>query len=659
MNFFEAQHAAKKTTRFLIVIYLFVLLLLTLLSTVVLMYFVPILIGQSVPELKLSAIFSSQHLPMFFGVGAFVLGGALISSYIKSRHLAKGGAVIAASLGGVKITPNTRDISERKVLNVVEEMAIASGMPVPEVFVLTQENSINAFAAGQTPVDAVIGVTQGTIDKLTRNQLQGVIGHEFSHILNGDMRLNLRIILVLHGIEFIGLLGRILTSTRRGSRMSRGRSRGKGNGLAIMIGLALRLIGWVGVLFGNLIQAAVSRQREHLADASAVQFTRDPSSIADALKVIGSRGLGSKINHADVSEAAHMFFGQAFTTRFSSLFATHPPISERIKNLDPYWDGTFLQPLEAPIRELEASEDKSNSALEALKNSMPGLPEPLMLLMAAGVMVNELDQKQQKQLAKLVEQSNDPMEAMALILAVFLLGEKALVDKAFFLKPSWQAMFAQQGIKGLSDLVFNKVKQLQSIQFTQKKGILLPMVELGMPALKQMSVGQYSSFKEIMNNVIMHDGHKSIFEQSIFLLVTRYLDVHFGLKDAQAIKYKKASQVVMELQLLFSCLVTYGHDEAISKLTLQKAYARSMQVLGFANETIIDLQQLSENEKDVELMFNRAVEKLVYCALPLKQQIVEAIAVAVEFDGEVNHTEKELALAIAATMDAPLPRIEF
>ncbi|MDX1352806.1 MAG: M48 family metalloprotease, partial [Thiomicrorhabdus sp.] len=292
MNFYAAQEHAKKRTKYLVLLYLLILLVLTFLSTLVLALLMPLFSGQSLSIhgelLSLpfwQSLFSAQNLPLLLGVGSFVIGGAFISSWIKSRQLSKGGSVIASALGGVKLSPNSSDLNERKALNVVEEMAIASGMPVPEVYVLRQESAINAFAAGQTPQDAVIGLTQGCIDKLTRSQLQGVVGHEFSHILNGDMRLNLRIIMLLYGIEFISLLGRILSSSNR--NRSRSRSKGKGNGAIILAGIALRIIGWFGILFGNIIQAAVSRQREFLADASSVQFTRDPEAIAGALRVIG------------------------------------------------------------------------------------------------------------------------------------------------------------------------------------------------------------------------------------------------------------------------------------------------------------------------------------------------------------------------------------
>jgi len=632
MNFFAAQDRAKKKTKYLVLIYLLVLLVLTVLSSLVLMLFVPIALGQPLPSPFWQSIFSQEQLPLFAGVGAFVIGGALISSYIKSRHLSKGGGVIAASLGGVKISPNTSDLNERKALNVVEEMAIASGMPMLEVYLLKNESGINAFAAGQTPMDAVIGVTQGCVDKLTRAQLQGVIGHEFSHILNGDMRLNLRIIMLLHGIEFIGLLGRILTSSQRHRRHSSSRSRSKGNGVVVLAGIALRLIGWFGILFGNLIQAAVSRQREFLADASSVQFTRDPTTIADALKVIGGSANSSRLSNTDVNEVAHMFFGQSFVTRFSMLFATHPPIEMRIRTLEPGWDGAFLKPLTPPVREDEA---------ESLQQFE--LPEPLAILMAAGVVLDQLNSEQQKQLSNLTEQVNDPLEAMALIIAILLEASDDLSDTAAF-----SAMFDAIEIKGLQNLVVSHWDELRQLG----KVNTLPLVELSMPALKQMSEQQYADYKTLLAAVMMLDGKQTVFEQSIHQLVTRYLDVHFGLEKVAKVRYRKARQVAMELQQVFSVLVHYGHKtDGSSTFTIESAFKKAMM-----HVELVGIQQVEVDESNLEL-FHRATEKLLYCSLPLKHKIVEAMTLCIEHDGHVNETEKELVLAIAATMDAPLPRL--
>ncbi len=232
-------------------------------------------------------------------------------------------------LDGRLINSNATEADERKLLNVVEEMAIASGIPVPQVYLLEDEAGINAFAAGHSTGDAAIGVTRGGMKMLSRDQLQGVIGHEFSHILNGDMRLNLRLMGLIFGILCLTVVGRVLLRTR-----------GTKNPLPLL-GLALIVIGGIGVLFGRLIQAAVSRQREFLADAASVQFTRNPDGLAGALKKIGGLSSGSKLESPHAQEASHLFFANGLRSSVSGLMATHPPLEERIRALDPAFDGEF------------------------------------------------------------------------------------------------------------------------------------------------------------------------------------------------------------------------------------------------------------------------------------------------------------------------------
>jgi len=663
MNFYSAQEHAKKKTKYLVLLYILVLIVLTFLSTLVLMFIVPMFTGQTINLNHFwDSLYNERNLPTFLWVGAFILGGALISSIMKARHLSNGGAVIAASLGGVRLSPNSHVLNERKALNVVEEMAIASGMPVPDVFILRKESAINAFAAGQTPQDAVIGLTQGCIDKLTRAQLQGVVGHEFSHILNGDMRLNLRIIMLLYGIEFISLLGRILSSTSR-----RGSSRkGKGNGAIILVGIALRIIGWFGILFGNMIQGAVSRQREFLADASSVQFTRDPTTIADALKVIGGSE-SSRLNNTDVDDVAHMFFGQVFNARLAFLFATHPPVELRIQRIEPSWDGAFLKALPPP-NPMENQSDSATDNQSGLDRLQESLPQPLAMLMAAGVMVNQLSESAQNTLSLLIEKAQDPMEAMALILAILAIEEDDnRVDnnnQVSLPKIDWSFLLKNSTAKGLDSLVKQQIQLLKSIKLVNK----LPLVELAMPALKSVSKTQYLEFKGFMQSVMDWDGQQTIFEQSVFQLVSRYLDVNFGLKTANKVRYKKAQQVAMELQMVFSSVVYYGHNSSQydkedsssnhgskhnEQITMDYAFAKAIKHIGLPNLQRIDV------DDNQQAMFQLAVEKLLYCSEPLKQKIIESLVLSIEYDGHVNAIEKELVLAIAATMNAPIPRINL
>jgi Zn-dependent protease with chaperone function len=328
MDFFEHQDKARKNTKVLVVY--FVIAVVCIIASV---YLACLLIffgtqsqqhpGAPIPEFVLW----DPQLFLTVVIGTLVI--VIFGSLYKTAALAKGGSAVAEALGGRLLSPNTTHPDERKLCNVVEEMAIASGVPVPKIYVLDNEKGINAFAAGHALGDAAIGVTLGCMTLLSRDELQGVIAHEFSHILNGDMRLNLRLMGVIFGILCLTVIGRVLIYSRGG----------RDRNPLMLVGLALIVIGAIGVFFGRLIQAALSRQREFLADASAVQFTRNPEGLSGALQKIGSAG--SKVESAHAGEVSHMFFGNGLGKSFLGSLATHPPLEERIRIIDPSWGGKF------------------------------------------------------------------------------------------------------------------------------------------------------------------------------------------------------------------------------------------------------------------------------------------------------------------------------
>src|SRR5690554_1603421 len=337
VNFFEHQQQAKRNTGLLIFLFAIAFLLIVgLVGVITAAVFGGIGVSQNGDY-----VFSWQPIVW---VTAIVGGGILTAMLMKWLSLKPGGHVVAESLGGVQIAPNSSDPLERRILNVVEEMAIAANMPVPAVYLLPQEANINAFAAGYESKDAVIGLTRGAVETFSREQLQAVVAHEFSHILNGDMRLNIRLIAALAGILLIAHVGRMFLHS---ARFSSARRRGNGNALPL-VGLGLIIIGYIGVFFGNIIKAAVSRQREYLADAAAVQFTRNPEALSGALQQIGARQNGSRVQHTNADETAHLFFGQALSSWFT-LLATHPPLDKRIKRIQPSWNGRYPRPQQAML----------------------------------------------------------------------------------------------------------------------------------------------------------------------------------------------------------------------------------------------------------------------------------------------------------------------
>lgn len=356
-DFFAAQDAARARSRALVWLFLASVVAL-IIAIYVAVSFLLILLGEGVrvwdPRVFLAVALSTS----------LVVG---VSSLVKILRLRAGGGSVARSVGGRPVDPATVDPDERRLVNIVEEMAIASGVPVPEIYVLDAEDGINAFAAGFSPDDAAVAVTRGCMTKLNRDELQGVVAHEFSHILNGDMRLNIHLIGLVFGLLALSVVGQgmIRASIHSGGGRRRNGKDGAGIVAALVaLGLILLAAGWIGVLFGRLLQSAVSRQREFLADASAVQFTRNPSGLAGALRKIGASG--SRVRHEHSQDVAHLFFASGISATWAGLFATHPPLADRIRALDPAWDGDLeAQPPPLPASEPEVAAFAATPAARA------------------------------------------------------------------------------------------------------------------------------------------------------------------------------------------------------------------------------------------------------------------------------------------------------
>ncbi|MBZ0111519.1 MAG: M48 family metallopeptidase, partial [Thermoanaerobaculia bacterium] len=359
MDFFTQQDHARRRTRHMVVLFAAAVV-----ATIAALYLVGAVLLLYYGGGGENTDHSLWNQDLFFIVTSTTLGIISMGSLFKIADLARGGgAGVAESLGGRRVDAATQDFAERRLLNVVEEMAIASGVPVPGVFLLDTESGINAFAAGFSVDDAAIGVTRGCLEQLSRDELQGVIAHEFSHVLNGDMRLNLRLMGVVHGILVLSLIGYWMLRLGGGNVGDR---RGKGSPI-LFVGLAIWVIGGIGLFFGKLIKSAVSRQREYLADASAVQFTRNPGGVAGALKRIGTAAHGSSLQSLHAEEVSHMLFGSGSGPSWTSFLATHPPLVDRIRRIEPTFDGVFeVEPL--PVqREPARPKVEAQSGLERLE----------------------------------------------------------------------------------------------------------------------------------------------------------------------------------------------------------------------------------------------------------------------------------------------------
>lgn len=607
-NFFAAQDQARSNTKLLV--FLFVLAVLTLLVLTNLLVIVTL--GVLEPE-QYQLLLNPQHPEWFsqlpwkmmgwVSVFVFVVIAAVIS--IKQAELSQGGQVVAIALGGRRVEHQLADGKQQRLLNIVEEMAIASGVPVPPVY-LMPESSINAFAAGYSPADAVIGVTQGCLNLLDRDQLQGVIAHEFSHILNGDMRLNIRLIALLHGIEFIGHSGYYLLRNSGRSRSALSSSNSKDNGGGVLgLALGLMLLGYLGTFFGSLIKAAVSRQREFLADASAVQFTRNPSGIAGALKAIGGAAYGSKVRHPNADEMSHLFFGEAIS-RWSSLFATHPPLQQRIKRLDPSWSGTF--PAEAQLKQQSSTE--------------PFAIPPAREQKAAAVLAALP--------ALLLHSSRHAPSAPALCCACLIQTEH--------LAKQW-AMVKAVGDHQLMQNVDQLYDDVSRLSGKQK----LQLLQIAVPGLKQMSQQQFIKFQQLCQNLSRVDGQEDLVEWALLNWLQHCVGSQF---DSALLHRQDQSNNMLQIQqpvlaLLSLCAQQAKHDEL-----QDQSWKIGLQVLSLPSSTPRPLLNFET--------LNSQLPELIHSSPKLKQQIWQMVKMAVQADELINEQEELLLQALILLLEIPV-----
>ncbi|VUD60044.1 Protease HtpX [Thalassocella blandensis] len=629
MNFFRHQENARKKTGLLICLLGAAVLCLIILTTVVvsgIMYYLSSN-TTSMQAVAYHQLSFSQHLIntlnseisawIGFGVILVVAGGSIF----KLIQLSHGGRTVAEALGGKLIHPDSRTFNERKVLNVVEEMAIASGNPVPPVYLLN-EQGINAFAAGYSRRDAVIGVTQGCIDKLSRDELQGVIAHEFSHIHNGDMRLNMRLTAVLHGILLIGLIGYYVT---HGSSSSY-RSRNRGNQIAL--GMALVVIGYVGTFFGNIIKAAVSRQREYLADASAVQFTRNPAGISGALKKIGGYSQKSALQHSNAAQFSHMYFASGITTFFASLMATHPPLSNRIKRIEPRWDGTLplTDNTNAPETHSEISQFSGTGNTE---NGTAAIhPDKLTEISdATAAHVNKADDILRSIPSEIHNACLAAFSARAVVYALLLDQDKTH-------RQNQLAELKQRS----HPATFQELSKIGNGVLSLPREHALALLHLCMPALKTLSTPQYEVFKKNLIALIQADNKINFFEWCLYRITTKNIE----------------QSVTREHYSLNSCKNEIAHlleAIAIAGRNSDKLHALNMglQALNFPLQTQLKIEVLQLQTLDKALS---RLEKLKPLAKP---QLLKAAAEVINADGLVSTEEKEFFRAIGDSLNCPIP----
>ena len=594
--------------------------------------------------------FALWNPQLFLGVAVGVLAVIFIGSSYKTMALASGGSAVSEMMGGRAINPNSNDPDERKLLNVVEEMAIASGVPVPQVYVMDEEDGINAFAAGHKPGDATITVTRGCMKILSRDELQGVIGHEFSHILNGDMRLNLRLIGIIFGILCLAIIGRVLLQTARGG------GRGRGQNPLPLLGLLLLVVGYIGVFFGRLIQAAVSRQREFLADASSVQFTRNPGGITGALKKIGGLGeTGSRLSHAHAEELSHMFFGNGVSEPFIGLLETHPPLPERIRVFDPNFDGKFpcvrYDARDRPPEEIStpkrppmpnifgtllggailASGDEEKPPVIRSHSVLPNLGNPTPLHLKYAEQLRDSLPDSVKAAAR------EPLDAVALIYAMLLSPD--------------DATRATQ-LAGLAKRVEPAIQQKTAALYPDVAKAAahahLPMVNLALGTLRHLTAEQFNQFSQTLQWLIESDGKIELFEFVLQKIILHHLGPQFDKTRPPTVQYYTLKPLVPDCAVVLSALANAGNSDAAE---VQKAFEQGAPYLRAPDG---DWGLLPREQCGVE-QIDAALNRLSLAVPIIKKNLLEACIHTVGADGVILEGEAELLRAVADTLDCPMP----
>lgn len=623
MDFFAQQDDARRRTRWLVVFFILAILGISAVLYGLFWFSQGYVAGSS----GLDPLLMLRD----FGVTAGVTGGFIfLGSLFKLSQLRGGGPVVARELGGREVDPSTIDGEERRLLNIVEEMSIASGIPAPGVWVMDREDGINAFAAGHDPSDAVIGVTRGALRELSRDELQGVVAHEFSHILNGDMRLNMRLIGWIFGIVMLALMGRGIMNVLRYSGGSRNRE-GQQVQIAIFVaGLAIFLVGSLGEFFARLIQAAISRQREFLADASAVQFTRNPDGLKGALMRIAGYSKGGKLDSPMSGEASHMFFSGSGL--FSWGLATHPPIEQRIKALDPSWDGQgkrARRPRKG--KGSRASEASMGFAGETTAAEATAAFDQLGHSESHDVAVGEQIYSQLN--PKWVEMAHSRDGARTLIYGLLLSSDGAI--------EAGEVSYLQKTI--------GSARTEQALDWHRTVGaehsaIKIALVDVAIAALRRLTLMEYEEFRAITHWMMASDSRIDLFEFMLQRMVRRHLDYAFGVSSEPKRRWAELPKLSPQVSMLVSALA--GLSQASDHAFAAGAAAYQQQAPG---ATLRKVEQLDLGDLE------KVLEECERTPMTVRREILQICVVAVTADSIVESQEMELLRAIADSIGVSVP----
>ena len=659
MDFFESQELARKKTKWLI--FLFGLSVFAIVAAIFAVAVFVISMASKAEGNDVFAIATDWRLIASIVFGVLTVIGT--GSATKMFALRSGGSAVASMMGGRRLVGNSKELTDRKVANVVEEMALAAGTPVPPVYILDNEEGINAFAAGYTVDDAVIGINRGTAEKLTREELQGVVAHEFSHILNGDMRMSLRMVAILNGILLISIIGGYMLRFVSYSGHSRSRSSSKDNEgggkiVLLIIAVALYAIGSIGLFFGRLIKSTISRQREYLADASAVQFTRIPDGISGALKMIGGMSEQSHMQSGGAEEISHMFFG---ASQASLWFSTHPPLLHRIQTIDSKFDGDyqkFMTVRERRRKLLQSDNQKRDKKSEKeakkkkLMDFLPGsekfgmfekmeLPiNPLILIAGIGIpttedveysgfMVDEIDDE-------LLHAIRETFSARCVVFASLLSRESDVYAKQLNL-------IEQSEAKGTKEMTVTVKKLFDELPIHLRLGVF----EIIQGTLSAMSPSQYPVFRKTVNDLIVADRQVDLFEFFLFHHLIVHLDRCFQSKPPSQNIYNNLEALKPEIGQMISILACVGQNSEQDQKTVFNAALESLFSKG--NFDNLFIPKWKHNE------LSNALTKVSKATPLTKKKILSAAVLAISHDNVLTVQEVELFRAMSESLDCPVP----
>jgi Zn-dependent protease with chaperone function/uncharacterized tellurite resistance protein B-like protein len=635
MDFFAQQARVRGSSRRLVALFV--------LAVIAIVLAIDAVVWFTMGHRALDGEPAPSNLPLLLTSSLVVIGGITLSSLFRIMSLSGGGSKVAESVGAVVVPPDTSDPQLRRLRNVIEEVAIAAGVPVPDIYLMADEPGINAFAAGYSPADAAVCVTQGCLDNLSRDELQGVIAHEFSHVLNGDMRLNIRLMGLLFGILVLAIVGsRVIWFG--GGRSSR---RDGGGGQVWMIGLALIVVGYIGYFFARLIQAAVARSRESLADASAVQFTRQTDGIAGALKKIAILSEGSELKVANKQEVAHMLFGEA--GKFNALFATHPPLLQRIRALEPGFreeDLTRLAESMQHAADVSATTDTPATPPAAPGRAMPSiLPPVLPVAMAAAVTADSTPDSNRFQRAAAAHQAmpaalmaatRQSESALAVVLALATSSNAELQELQ-------RRIVADAFGDDIRDAVRAMVTALEQLPPIQR----LPLAALTFPALKQLPVGRRQTLLTTLDSLVRADGRVDLNEYCLARLLRLQL-LEAERPGRAPIDGRKKLSACRDSVILVCAIVAAGGCS--NEAGARRAWLLAMQH-AFPGEAI----RWSAPPAAWQAPLERALDDLDGLLPAAKELLVQSLASAIQADGQVSVEEAELLRVICASLHCSLP----